>query len=213
MLYHFYSDKVLLLPVGEVEEYDTTTPQVLKTTWFDLSSKISKLIVGLFDFLKSKKAGQATFATGSYVNPAISDQALKPLIRTAVSIFQNNTNMDQDGIVDLIKTHCNDEELAMALYRFIPIAYTRLFIPEAVYSDEYVLFKSAAEKATFQFSKDNLYNLIFAECTYLFNHAARADDVMPIMYHSAEFKVINSALHDGSELKNLMLSPAYFLAS
>ena len=169
--------------------------------------------MGLFVFLTSKKAGRAAFADGSYIDPDISVEALKPLIRAAVLVFQNNTGLDQDGIVDLIKTYWHNEKLAVALYRFIPIAYCRIFIPEPTYSDEYVLFKSAADKTTFHFSKDKLYNLIFAECNYLFNQSTGSDDIMPILYHSAEFKAINSALINGSDLNTLLCSPAYFIQS
>ncbi|MBO0929754.1 hypothetical protein [Fibrella aquatilis] len=169
--------------------------------------------MGLFDFLKSKKKGQTSFTNGSYLDPGLSDAALFSLVRAAILIFQQHTDLDQDGIIGLIKARCTDEKIAVALYRFIPIAYTRLFLPEVVYSDKYILFKSKADETAFYFSKDKLYQTIAAECQRQFNQSISSETIMPILYHSAEFKAINSALLDGSDLKNLISSPAYFLVS
>ncbi len=166
--------------------------------------------MGLFDFLANKK-GNRQPATGSYINTSINDTDLHELINKAVAVFENNPGHDHNQLIDGIRTYCDDEALALALYRFIPIAYCRLFIPEPAYSDQYVVYRSEADKTTFFFSKDRLYQAVLTESRTRLATAAVQDAVMSVLYHSAEFKAINDALKNGSDLADLVCSPAYFL--
>ena len=167
--------------------------------------------MGLFDFLKNKKTTITTFTSGSYFETDISDLDLRSLINDAISVFQDNSDFDYNQIIDTIKTYRNDEALALAIYRFIPIAYCRLLIPEPKYSDGFVLYKSENDKKNFSFSADRIYKIVFDESRTRFEKEASQDKIMPILFHSSDFKAINDALKDGSELKNLVCSPSYFL--
>ncbi len=165
----------------------------------------------LFNFLRRSSPHKSSFPGGTYFNTNIDEIELKLLVNNAILVFDNNVGADHDQLVELIKTYHDDEDLAFALYRFIPIAYCRLFIPEPAYSDDYVIYKSESDKTTYHFSKDAIYNLVLAVCTERLKHAQSSDNVYSILYHSAEFKAINSALLNGSDLKDLVCSPAYFL--
>ena len=149
--------------------------------------------------------------SGSYFETGMDDADLSKLINRAISVFQDNPHFDDDQIIDTIKQYRNDEELALALYIFIPIAYCRLIVPEPEYSDEYVLFKSEDEKQSFSFSCDRIYNSVLKACRERWAKEASQEKVVPILIHSADFKAINDALNDGAELKNLICSPACIL--
>ena len=166
--------------------------------------------MGLFDFLRTKKVSNDA-ATGSYVNTSISNTDLRDLINDTISVFENNPGHDHNQLIDLIKTYRNDEDLAMALYRFIPIAYCRLFIPEPTYSDEYIVYRSEKDNTTFFLSTDTVYQAVLRESRTRLATTTAPDAVMSVLYHSADFKAINEALNNGSELTNLVCSPAYFL--
>ncbi len=167
--------------------------------------------MGLFDFFKNKKIETKTLASGSYFDTEINDADLKTLINKAISVFQDNPSFDHNQIIDTLKEYRNEEDLALALYRFIPIAYCRLFIPEPNYSDEFVVYKSQNEKRSFSFSSDKIYRSVMNESKERFAKENMQEKILPILFHSADFKAIQDALKGGSELKNLVCSPSYFL--
>lgn len=165
----------------------------------------------LFDFLKNKKADKQTVTGSSYFDASIGNTDLKLLINKAISVFEINTWFTDKQIVDRIQSYCNDENLALALYRFIPIAYCRIFIPEPKYSDEYIVYTSENNKSTFLFSKDRVYKMVLAESRKRLTNPHLQCDVLPILHHSADFKAINEVLNNGSALDGLICSPSYFL--
>lgn len=167
--------------------------------------------MGLFDFFTNRKVGRSAGRPGSYVNVAINDTDLTALTHSVISLFEANPGYDHIQLIDLIKTYHPSEDLAMALYRFIPMAYCRLFIPEPAYSDEYVVYKSTSNQTTYRLSEDQIYAIVLAISNERLNQAASSDAVLSILYHSADFKAINDALKNGSDLKNLVCSPSYFL--
>lgn len=171
--------------------------------------------MGLFDFLGKSKPSQqpAKKPPGTYVDSsAWSDADLAAIINQAISVFGANPGADQNQLIDSIKAFCGNEPLAVALYRFIPIAYCRLFIPEPVYPDEFVVVVDQnATQLTFSFSADRVYTAVLAESRKRLDGLEKQDDLWAIFYHSADFRAINDALNHGAQLTNLVCSPTYFL--
>jgi hypothetical protein len=167
--------------------------------------------MGIFDFFKSKKTSQPVWGIGSYFDSVVNEEELRMLISQAITVFEENTGSDSNQILKKIKFLSPDENLTVALYRFIPIAYCRLFIPEVKYSDEYVIYKTGIEKKSFLFSKDKIYNIVFEESRKIFNQTFSQEQLLSVLNHSSEFNAINDALSKGSTLQNLFFTPVYFL--
>jgi hypothetical protein len=110
-------------------------------------------------------------------------------------------------IVQAIKDGSKDDDLASALYRLIPVAFCRIFLPEVTYSDEFVVHVDEHNQQHFSFSNDRIYNAVLAESKARFPKV----DAMPILYHSSDFHAINGSLHNGSRLENLVASPTIFM--
>lgn len=165
--------------------------------------------MGLFDFLKGKKTVNDPVAGDSYFHTGINDQDLKVLINQAILAFRDDQDADQ--VIGKIKSYRNEEPLALALYRFIPIALCRLFIPEPAYSDEYVVVKSEKDQSSYKLSEDRIYQQVMTELGKWFTTEASQEKLLAILCHSADFQAINNALRNGSNLADLDCGPSYFV--
>jgi hypothetical protein len=165
--------------------------------------------MGLFDFLKSKKDNKAV--ERPHLETGISDADLKTLIGKAIKVFEDKPGANADAIIKGIESHIKNEDLAVALYRFIPIAFCRVILPEPAYSDEYIIADKKNGNKTYSFSSDKVFTTVLNESrAYLATEPDR-QRVVNVLVQSADFDAINKALHGGSELKDLEFGPSYFL--
>ena len=168
--------------------------------------------MGLFDFLKSKKEDKLLAGRSSYIDIDRNDADLRKLIRQAIEVFESSPgNVSHEQVIASINAHAKNEALALALYRFIPIAFCRIFIAEPEYADEFVLYKSKEDQQSFSLSKDHLYGLVLDESKAWLTKAGQGEKLMGVLVHSADFNAINTALKHGSQLKDLVLAPSYFV--
>jgi hypothetical protein len=165
--------------------------------------------MGLFDFWKSKNVSAKNSVRGSYCETEIQDKDLRALVNLSISVFQDNPDFEADQLIDKIISFSGEEQLALALYRFIPIAYCRLLFPEPGYSDEYILYKNDKQQS-FTFSTDNIYRVVFEECSLRFSRETSQEKILPILVHSADFNAINEAVKGGAVLADMIVSPSYF---
>lgn len=165
--------------------------------------------MGLFDFLKSKK--DDTSVERPHLQTGTSDGDLKKLIGKAIAVFENSPGASADTIIKGIESHTRNEDLAVALYRFIPIAFCRIILPEPAYSDEYVIADKKNGDKSYSFSSDKVYNAVLTESREYLAQEPDQEKVVNVLVNSADFDAINKALHGGSELKDLVFGPSVFL--
>lgn len=166
--------------------------------------------MGLFEFFKRKGFGADIHSGRSYFGTDIQNIDLKGLVNFAISVFQDNPDFDAGQVIEKIRSFRDDERLAIALYRFIPIAYIRLFIPALAYPDQYFLVKND-KQLLFAFSTDGIYRIVWEECKVRFSQETSREKILPVLFHSSDFNSINEALKAGSKLENLVLSPPCFV--
>ena len=166
--------------------------------------------MGFFDFFKGNSATAGPFASGSYVDSAINDEELVILIHQAIAVFRGNPGYNAGQLIDGIKIFRNEEALAVALYRFIPLAFCRVIFPEPAYSDEFVLTKKGKTVATHSFSADRIFTRVLEECRKSFAMNSDQQKALNILLHSAEFNALNKALENGSNLQDLQFSPTVY---
>ncbi|MCE7996658.1 MAG: hypothetical protein HEP71_32130 [Roseivirga sp.] len=156
--------------------------------------------MGFFDlFNKKDRTEEKT------VVPLSQDQ-----IALAVKVFETYPSQGQKGICDLIGKKTGRADLASDLYRFIPIAYGRLIVQEVSYPDRYLVEKKG-DIAEYAFSENTLYVQVEQYITRKIRKPPSQIDMLNVLNHSPEFDAINQALHAGSKLEDLVLSPPYFL--
>lgn len=165
----------------------------------------------IFNFLKKNEKKGITFRSGSYFDTDISDPDLRVLINHAITVFLNNPSFDCNELIDAIRKHGCDESLAMALFRFIPIAYCRIFLPEPEYSDIYILYKDNRNRREYSFSEDRIYNIVLEESKARYFREGSEEEILPILNHSADFRTINDALRHSLKLEDQICGPTYFL--
>ena len=165
--------------------------------------------MGLLDFLKPRKA-PVHDTSGSYITTALGPAELVQRIQQAVVMFELYSGYGKDMVLEKIDSNCQDEELALALFLFIPIAFCRLFLPEPQYSDEYVVYNSETDQKTRYFSKDMIYQKVVGGSRIGLAASASQENILKILSYGAEFDAINAALNGGAQLKDLVFGPVYF---
>jgi len=161
--------------------------------------------MGFFDRFQKKKQLPSR---GSYFHTAINDDDLHTLINQAIDIFETNEQASTESIILSIYSIYPDKNLAIALYRFIPTAFCRLFFYQVNYSDEYIL--PGKEEQYFRFSEDAIYTMVAIISKQRIVQSLRPEATFNVLFHSADFNAINKALKDGGELEDIRTSPAYY---
>jgi hypothetical protein len=164
--------------------------------------------MGLFDRFKKNK--QLPFSRGSYFHTAISDDDLHTLINQAIDIFERDETAGTETIILSIYRVYPDKNLAIALYRFIPTAFCRLFFYQVNYSDEYIVAGTGNDPLHFRYSEDHLYTMVAIISKQRIVQSTRPEATFNILFHSADFNAINKAVKEGAELEGLSCSPSYF---
>ena len=166
--------------------------------------------MGLFDFFKKNNAPAGPFASGSYVDTNATDEELVILVHQAIAVFRGNPGYSPDQLVEGINIFARDERLAVALYRFIPLAFCQVLFPEPAYSDEFTLTKNGKTKGLHSFSKDRIFRIVAEECQKSAAMNTDQEKMVSILIHSAEFNALNTALKNGSQLSDLQFSATVY---
>ncbi len=164
--------------------------------------------MGLFDFFH-KKNKQLPFSRGSYFHTSISDDDLHTLVNQAIDVFERNEQADTETIILSIYRIYPDKNLAIALYRFIPTAFCRLFFYQVNYSDDYIVTRGK-EQLLFHYSADGIYNMVAIISKQRIVQSTKPEATFNILFHSADFNAINNAVKGGAELEGLSCSVSYF---
>ena len=150
--------------------------------------------MAFFDFLKSKPAHDYA--------PDYS-----PHIQAALDAFSADTGDHWKGVVDDIARRTGDEDLAMDLFRFLPIAYTRLLLPDVQLADHYRQVTAQGGYTEHKFADNPLYVQI---AHYLETHPLSKEETDGLLGYNSEIAAINQALHAGSQLEDLIMAPPMF---
>ena len=164
--------------------------------------------MALFDFFH-KKNNPLPYSRGSYFHTAITDTDLHSLINQAINVFENNKGADAVTIIHGIYAVYNDKALAIALYRFIPTAFCRLFFTQVNYADEYYV-RHGNDHERFYFSADGVFNMVAMISKQRIVQSTRPEETFSILFHSADFNAINKAVKDGADLHDVSSSPALY---
>lgn len=167
--------------------------------------------MGFFDFLKKTPKQEQLITTGTYFDIAISEKELRNIVDRAIAIFQIYPKATRNQLIDHIKAIPTNEEIALAVYQFIPIAYCRLFIPEPHYVDEYVVQYPNGEISNYILSEDSIYKVVLKSALVLFKLSQTQDQLLAVLSHSADFNAINEALHHDASLQELCISAPMLL--
>jgi hypothetical protein len=161
--------------------------------------------MGFFDRFHKKKQLPSR---GSYFTTSIDDADLHTLINQSIDIFERDEKASTETIILSIYQLYPDKELAIALYRFIPTAFCRLFFHQVIYSDEYVV--TGREERRFRYSEDEIYTMTAIISKQRIVQSTTPDATFAILFHSADFNAINNAVKKGANLEELRCSASYF---
>lgn len=152
--------------------------------------------MGLFDFFKKSQ------------EKIESDHRSNILL--AVKIFESNPDENWETLCDKLVSKLGSKKLAYDLYRFLPIAYCRQFLPEVNFPDTYKVMKSESNFEEHKFADSKLYREVEEIVAKKLKNINSQGDIMSVLIHSSEFDAINNALKDGSKLEDVVISPPIF---
>lgn len=142
-----------------------------------------------------------------------SNQNMNNIIDQAIDIIEKcSSSSDYDNLFENINKVTKDIDLAFELYCFIPEIYCRIMIPQVQYSEEVIIVMPDETKKSMYLSQFNIYGKTKKRIFERFQSNFNKDKAQNILFISSNFKAINSALHQGSELENLITTPMMLTA-
>jgi hypothetical protein len=138
------------------------------------------------------------------------------LVIKGVETFRDNSQADEQTLINMLISKGIDNQDALDLVDFIPIAFAR-----AGFEHLSIKFQDYVEKVTRngtvierkRLSEIAIYNEAYKFAGENAGLFLDNDEFLAIQVYSAEFKVINDMLNQGSEPANIMLSPITMLAN
>lgn len=167
--------------------------------------------MGLFDQFRKNK--QLPFSRGSYFHTPIDDHDLHTLINQAIDVFERNEQGDMETIILSIYRIYPDKNLAIALYRFIPTAFCRLFFYQVNYSDDYFVAQRGREPLHFKYSEDGIYRMVSIISKQRIVQSTKPEATFSVLFHSADFNAVNKAVKNGADPEEISCPSSYFSAT
>ena len=131
---------------------------------------------------------------------------MRDALQRAVAVFRNNPQADDSELVDALCAAGIERSVADAVVVFLPIAFTRVVMQKSgvTFSDAYIRARS---DGTFSRELSLHEHPVFVAATQLAVAGISPDDLTAVAIRSAEMGAINNALHAGSQLADLVMSP------
>ncbi|GAA0076009.1 hypothetical protein UT300005_03870 [Clostridium sp. CTA-5] len=147
----------------------------------------------------------------TYTPYNITQKQISNITMKALDLYKKCDSQERyENLYIQIFNFCNDITLANDLFCFIPEIFCELLFPEVKYSEEIILIR---EHEKIKLFKEQLmsYNLIYDIVQRTIkNSYYEKDELMNIVSKSASFNVLNQALNDGSEMKDLCMNALSF---
>ena len=129
-------------------------------------------------------------------------------IQSALAAFEADDDTGWRNLVAAIEARVGDKALAVDLFRFLPIAYARLLLPEAKLADHYLQQTKQGDFKEYKLANDPLYVQIVS---YLVLNPPLKGQYEGLIGYNSELNAIRQALDAGSRLEDLITAPPMFL--
>lgn len=131
-----------------------------------------------------------------------------PNILQAIATFEQSPQLTVAELIEELRYKAADgqEPLAIALYRFLPLAYCQEILPEVNYPDYYI----RPDQSRFLLAANTLFEEIKQVVAAKFLHGLAEKQMLAVLQHCPQFQEINNALHEGAKLEEISISPLRF---
>lgn len=127
------------------------------------------------------------------------------LYEKSVYIFIDNFD-NPDLIHEKINQLTNSENDTRLIYLFIPHFFCRLFVPEVLYTDYYIIEYEDNSKTEIKFKDSKLLTELFDSIKKNWDNYL-TKNFMYVLFQSGDFRAMNEALNNGIDIKNLNALP------
>lgn len=105
-----------------------------------------------------------------------------------------NESPKDEKLLDLLDQNGINENNAIEILTFLPIAFVRRMLPKINWRENYIEQLSDKKQRKKQFSENQFYSIIESETKNYFGNNPESEVIIKIAGRSAEFKVINDLL-------------------
>jgi hypothetical protein len=129
-------------------------------------------------------------------------------VEKSLSTFQEGKNFNNREIVNRLAAHGINEEIAWRIICFVPLAFCRVMLQSSGvhFAPTYLLKSSAVEFEEEKVLAEEPFFEAAVKVAQSKIGSTSGDFFLAVAGRSAEFHVINTALNDGSQLENLVLT-------
>ncbi|NAS29501.1 hypothetical protein GTQ40_00815 [Flavobacteriaceae bacterium R38] len=99
-----------------------------------------------------------------------------------------------EKLLDLFNQNGINENHAIEILTFLPIAFVRKMLPKMDWRESYIEQLSDKKRRSKQFSENQFYSIIESETKIYFGNRPESEVILKIAGRSVEFKVINDLL-------------------
>jgi hypothetical protein len=116
-------------------------------------------------------------------------------VKKSINLIGNSTkSLENDELLNLLTQNGIEENSAIEIVIFLPIAFVRKMLPNVNWREKYVEHFSDKKQRTKIFSENELYKIIEIETDNYYAKNPQNEVIIKIAGRSAEFKVINDLL-------------------
>ena len=116
-------------------------------------------------------------------------------VKKSIKLIENSINsLENDELLNLLTQNGIDENSALEIITFLPIAFVRKMLPNVNWRKNYIEYFSDKKQKTKSFAENELYKIIELETENYYNGNPESENIIKIAGRSAEFQVINDLL-------------------
>jgi hypothetical protein len=116
-------------------------------------------------------------------------------VKKSINLIGNSTNsIENDELLNLLTQNGIEENNAVEIIIFLPIAFVRKMLPNINWKKNYIEQYSDRKQITKNFSDNEQYGIIEKETESYCNRNPKSETILNIAGRSAEFRSINELL-------------------
>lgn len=141
----------------------------------------------------------------------INAEGFKSNIKKAIKLLgDQSTIINDEKLIEVLIQNVIPYKEAIEILIFLPIAFTRRFIPNLNWIDNYYE-ESEGKKVEKKFSETDSYRIIWDVTNEYFLQNPSNETVLKIAGRSSELNAINVFLNKGGDLNNIKFLPTTFI--
>ena len=129
-------------------------------------------------------------------------------VKKSIKLIENLNSLENDELLKLLTLNGIEEDSAIEIITFLPIAFVRKMLPNVNWRNNYIEYFSDKKQKMKSFAENELYKIIELETENYYSGNPKSENIIKIAGRSAEFKVINDLLlkNENADISEIKLT-------